>query len=192
VDQTGIRQGFVSLKRGDKNIITVHGLDILGWGESGQRAIQRKVFVDPNAPQWFRRWCELNADSAAKVKVNCTRTVGHDKAFVGPMASTLVEMISSGGVYVRNYSPKEIQLPVHVISLAFEHHHEVANARMLKVVENVEEGVSSYTLAEDPLSAKRFKIIGGMLVCKAVFSSSGMNPAQIAKARRVLIRVKEL
>lgn len=184
---SGPRVGFVRIQGqsapGQGNI--VHGLKVIGRGHLNA-PVNRRVYVDPKAPLWFKIFVREHADKQTQVRVRVSELFGPLVAYVLPCAESLEELNAIPEAHV-HYGKEEVIDTTHLLR-AFQFHHEVAGERGLELVEHVRAGKASYSIAEDLRSHARFKISGGYFTVIAADQHHG-DKAKIAADRKHLVRV---
>lgn len=187
---SGPRVGFVRIKAraAAGQCFPVLGLAVLGRGQGGF-SMNRVVYVDPQGPEWFAEFAREHANMKTKVRVRVSRLLGLSTAFVVPCADSLKELNAVADLHV-HYGTPETYTEVHLLQ-AFQFHHETAGEQGLELVEHVQAGKASYSIAEDKRSHARFKINGGYHCAIAAEQHHG-DLIKIAVDRKLLVRVRPI
>ena len=187
---SGPRVGFVRIKaRAASNAcFPVLGMPVLGRGRGGL-PVNREVFVDPQGPAWFLEFAREQANTKTKVRVRVSRLLGLGTAFVVPCADSLEELNAVPEEHVHYGKPETYTAAQ--LDKAFLIHEEVAAEQDLRLIEHVQAGVASYSIAEDRRSLARFKIRGGYFCAIASEQHDG-DRVKIAVDRKHLVRVVPL
>jgi hypothetical protein len=187
---SGPRVGFVRIKARATagTSFPVLGLPVLGRSRGGFMS-NRAVYVDPQGPAWFLDFSREHANTKTKVRVKVSRLLGLGTAFVVPCADSLEELNAVPEEHV-HYGTPDVYTDAQ-LSKAFEFHQEVADHQGLEVVEHVQAGKASYSIARDVRSLAKFKISGGYFCAIAAEQHQG-DGAKITADRKHLVRVRPI
>lgn len=195
-----VRQGWVKISRRPNGKFLFSGIAVIGRDRQGGMT-NRLLWAHHSCPAWFMELCDEYADTNFKVEMKVVKMHHIGVALCEPIAT-------SKEIAIRDYqvrygllpnpnpdkpipTPDDHQVPQSAYRWAWQTHEYAANLLGMDIVENIEEGLMSYSRAVDRKTGKPLTIIGGMLVNKVI---KGFKPEdeQWQRTVRAFVRVKEV
>lgn len=194
-----VRQGWVKIHRRPGGKFSFTGVCVIGRDRKGGMA-NRILWPHHASPEWFKTLCDEYADTNFQVEIQVVKLFHTGIALVLPTALSKEQAVCDYQVRygllpnptpeVPLKQPSDSQVPENAYSYAFQAHAHAATLLELEVLEDIRDGLKSYTKARERKSGKAFMIIGGMLVNKVVKGYKPEDP-KWQQALRTFVRVKE-